>query len=140
MTQADRVLALLRKRGIHGITANDFDPGPNGTVTDGGIRFTRLAARIRDLRDKGYRIVKADRPGRFDTYVLVGVEEQDTYEHPKPHADGTPREWVCDRCHAHVRDRIGPVCPGGHAARLVTVVSPTGTLAYGRAERERRAA
>jgi len=44
MTQADRVLELLRQRGREGITVLDFPVG------------FRLSARIKDLRDAGYSI------------------------------------------------------------------------------------
>lgn len=53
MKQTDRVLALLQRRGAQGITPIDFLlPG----VADGGKPITRLAARIKDLRDAGHRI------------------------------------------------------------------------------------
>ena len=44
MTQADRVLELLRQRGREGVTVLDFPTG------------FRLSARIKDLRDAGFSI------------------------------------------------------------------------------------
>jgi hypothetical protein len=53
VSQTDRVLALLRARGDRGVNLTDFSlPG----VVDGGKPITRLAARIIELRDRGFFI------------------------------------------------------------------------------------
>lgn len=129
MTQNGRTLALLRARGAEGITAADFDPGPDGHVADGGPRFTRLAARIRDLRDSGWRIAKVDDPaGRFARYVLVSTPP----EHREPDRHGWYREWQCWHptgpgrvCGAHLHGPIGETCPRGHRAQLADVLDTT---------------
>lgn len=54
MSQKDRVYRLLVARGAAGLTNVDMLlPG----VADGGKPVTRLAGRIKELRDDGHRIV-----------------------------------------------------------------------------------
>lgn len=66
MTQRQRVLRALR-RHPEGVCQGDFFP-PN--VIDGGARITRLAARIKDLRDEGHEIeVDGERYG-YTVYKL----------------------------------------------------------------------
>lgn len=56
MTQNQRVLRALERHHSRGICSVDFML-PN--VLDGGAPITRLAARIRDLKDQGHEIVEA---------------------------------------------------------------------------------
>ena len=69
MTQAERVLRAL-ERTPDGITAADFS-GLHGTP-DGGPPITRVAARILELRGRGYDIVEAGKRDRCKVYKLVG--------------------------------------------------------------------
>lgn len=118
MSQNGRVLALLRARGARGVTVVDFDPGPGGQVADGGPRFTRLAARIKDLRDQGHTIVKTGETAQgFARYVLAHVRE----DRPHLEIDGWAwcRRHVCVYCHASDHKLIGPVCDCGRPAPLM---------------------
>lgn len=110
MSQTDRVLAALRQAGARGITQSDFAPPEGGTVLDGGGRITRLAARIRDLRDEGHGIVDAPARDGFKTYVLVHLKR----EHG-PVIEQLQGGWIrthyCRRCDFPGRRACGPVCP-----------------------------
>lgn len=114
MTQNERVLARLVAAGSSGTYVNDWDRGPGKPAVDGGPRITRLAARIRDLKDAGHRIVslKDAREG-FDVYVLVG--------HAQAPVSDLGGGWVeahyCRRCDVAGVRPCGPVCPscGGSA-------------------------
>jgi hypothetical protein len=75
MTQQARVLAALRHRGTHGITAADFAAG---RVIDGQKPIMRVAARILELRKEGHRIdVVGERDGGCAVYRLMR-DTQDT--------------------------------------------------------------
>lgn len=108
-TQTDRVLAALRKAGSRGITASDFTPAEGNHVIDGGGRITRVAARVRDLRDEGYTIVKGPRRAGFDTYVLTGYPPVQGVTVDL--GDGWVRTHNCRRCDFHYERPCGPVCP-----------------------------
>lgn len=66
-TQVDRVLRLLRQRGRDGVDPTDF-AAPH--VRDGGKPIMRLAARINDLRARGF-VITTSRRGAVASYVLV---------------------------------------------------------------------
>lgn len=68
MTQADRVLASLQRAGEHGVTQVDWLRSP---TPDGGPSITRLAARIQDLKDRGYRFEVRGTRAKCAVYVLV---------------------------------------------------------------------
>ena len=109
-TQTQRVLAALRHAGTRGITQSDFAPPEGGTVIDGGGRITRVAARIRDLRDLGHGITTGpDRDG-FTTYVLTHLKR----EHG-PVLERLPDGWIrthyCRACDFPGQRPCGPVCP-----------------------------
>lgn len=70
MTQTDRVLAALHDAGPTGVTQVDFSL-PH--VVDGGAPITRLAARIKDLRDQGFRIHDAGTRHRCRVYVIEPI-------------------------------------------------------------------
>jgi len=72
MTQTERVLAALKAVGPRGVTGYDFS-GP--VVIDGGHRVMRVAARVLELRERGYRIVPAGMRDGHRIYRLEsGVE------------------------------------------------------------------
>jgi hypothetical protein len=72
MTQNKRVLRALR-RHPQGICQGDFFP-PN--VLDGGYPITRLAARIKDLREQGHEIeVDGERWG-YAVYKLAQARQE----------------------------------------------------------------
>lgn len=137
-TQTDRVLALLRTRGTAGISPLDFDPSPGSTVADGGSRITRVAARVRDLRDQGHTIVKVgDTREGFARYVLTGTAS--SWDRI-PDVPGWTREWQCyapvgtaGYCLAHLHGEISETCPRGHASVLAHVLD-TRRLATGEME------
>jgi hypothetical protein len=117
LSQHDRVLAALRTAGSRGITQSMFAPAEGGQVVDGGGRITRIAARVHELREEGYTIVKAGRREHFDVYVLTG--------YPSPEQgllcewrDGWVRRYFCNRCFRHTTRLIGPVCACGTEARI----------------------
>lgn len=66
-TQRDRVLVALKRAGRRGLTQIDFH-APH--VVDGGTPITRLAPRIRELREQGYTIVSR-RDNGLARYVLI---------------------------------------------------------------------
>jgi hypothetical protein len=66
---AQRVLALARKRGRHGVHASDLDVA--GETVDGGPPIRRLAARIDELRNHGHWFNAHRRRDRSVDYVLV---------------------------------------------------------------------
>lgn len=68
MTQTDRVLHALRARGGKGICTTDF---LLPAVCDGGAPITRLAARIQDLKQRGYIIATAGERHGCAVYILV---------------------------------------------------------------------
>lgn len=121
MTQTERVLAALRAAGSRGITQSMFTPPEGGHVIDGQGRITRVAARVRDLRDEGYVIVKGPRRGGFDTYVLTG------YPPVRPVVEQLGGGWIrahfCRRCDFYYDRPCAPVCPTcGDSARLVDML------------------
>lgn len=70
-----RVLRLLRTRGDRGVDSSDFISHP----VDGLDNFTRLAARIYDLKFKhGCEIETRGRRGKFAVYVLVSERAERT--------------------------------------------------------------
>lgn len=69
MTQNDLVLSVLRSRGSAGLTPRD---AIRIETTDGPVAIFRLAARVKDLRAKGFDIrTDHDPNGRHARYVLV---------------------------------------------------------------------
>lgn len=121
MTQVQRVLAALQAAGSRGITQSAFAPPEGGHVIDGGGRITRLAARIHDLREQGYTILKAGERDHFDIYVLVGVPAPPTEHLCQWTVDGWVRRFTCRHCRAFETQLIGPVCVCGHDADLAVV-------------------
>jgi hypothetical protein len=86
MTQTARVLAALRSRGAHGITAADFAAG---RVIDGQKPIMRVAARILELRQAGHRIeVIGERDGGCYVYRLVHDTQDNPPPRPTPHEPG----------------------------------------------------
>ena len=71
MTQNDRVLALLRQRGDQGLNTADL----MAPAVDGRKPILRLAARIFDLQQQGYRIRSVRRSNATVSYFLVGERE-----------------------------------------------------------------
>lgn len=69
-TQSIRVLKAARSAGRRGITAVDFAL-PN--VCDGGKPITRLAARINELQEIGFRFRDGGRRQKCKIYVLDSV-------------------------------------------------------------------
>lgn len=67
-TQTRRVLRALERNPERGVTAVDFQL-PD--VIDGGKPITRLAARVQDLQDAGYRITAGERRQKCVVYRLV---------------------------------------------------------------------
>ena len=65
MTQTNRVLALLYRRGQIGVTPMDFMP----PTCDGGPSIMRLAPRILELRNQGF-VITTDKTGGYATYRL----------------------------------------------------------------------
>lgn len=71
--QKARVLAALRSRGAHGITAVDF---LLPDVIDRGKPVTRVAARVLELRQDGHRIVvEGERDGCYVYRLLEDVQD-----------------------------------------------------------------
>jgi hypothetical protein len=90
MSQRDRVLAALYRRGRHGLTQIDFDL-PD--VIDGGAPIKRVAARVEELRDQGFRITSGERRNKCTVYRVEGVtSDAGTLEEPVPatDTDGAP--------------------------------------------------
>lgn len=81
MTQKQRVLRGLERAGKHGVTQVDW-LGP--VTVDGGPPITRLAPRIKELRDEGYPIVTAGIRDSCRVYVLGDAAP------PKPVVDPEP--------------------------------------------------
>ena len=82
--QKARVLAALRIRGAHGITAADFAAG---RVIDGHKPIMRVAARILELRQDGHRIVvEGERDGGCYVYRLL----EDAQDTPAPRPNPMP--------------------------------------------------
>ena len=78
MTQCERVLALLRERGESGVNTAEFQELP---IVDGGAPILRLAARIDNLKHRGFAITSRRQPNGTSTYTLVselGVERDRT--------------------------------------------------------------
>lgn len=71
LSQNDRVLRVLRLRGEHGTTVNDWDRGEDTPAIDGGARITRLAARIKDLQDRGLNVQPVEKRDGFTVYALL---------------------------------------------------------------------
>lgn len=67
MNQAPRVLAALRAHPDRGVTSVDFLRIP---TIDGGPPITRLAARIKELKDDGHSIVDAGTKDGCKVYRL----------------------------------------------------------------------
>lgn len=72
MTQTERVLRALQAAGDRGVTQVDFSL-PD--VVDGGPPITRVAARIKDLREHGHMIVGAGIRQSCRVYQLVAQAE-----------------------------------------------------------------
>jgi hypothetical protein len=69
MTQNDLLLAELRARGRRGMTPRD---AMRIETADGIVSIYRLAARVKDLRDRGHDIRTAHDPsGPHARYILV---------------------------------------------------------------------
>lgn len=72
-TQRTRVLRALEHAGSRGITSVDFQL-PD--VIDGGAPILRVAARIEELVDDGYRIVDHGKRDRCKVYALASTSEE----------------------------------------------------------------
>jgi hypothetical protein len=72
-TQVHRVAKQLRLAGKRGITQVDFDV----PALDGYPPIRRLASRISDLRDRGWRIDSSTRRLGMSRYVLQHEPESD---------------------------------------------------------------
>lgn len=68
MTQSERVLRALQTAGSRGVTQVDFSL-PD--VVDGGPPITRVAARVKDLREQGHMIIGAGLRQSCRVYLLV---------------------------------------------------------------------
>jgi hypothetical protein len=71
MTQRERVLTALEAHGVVGVKTTDF---LLPDVIDDGSPIIRLAARVKDLRDEGYRIRSYTELNGVCRYVLVPNE------------------------------------------------------------------
>lgn len=69
-TQSRRVLAALKGAGGRGLTQADWLRQP---TPDLGPPITRMAARVNELRELGYRIESRGRRDRCTIYVLTGA-------------------------------------------------------------------
>lgn len=87
-SQQDRVLAALRRAGRFGITQVDFSL-PD--VVDGGKPITRVAARIKDLRDVGHIIAKRGTRSRCAVYILKRQVVSDEPVRDQPRLGGPDR-------------------------------------------------
>lgn len=72
VTQSERVLRALQAAGERGVTQVDF---ALPDVIDGGPPVTRVAARIKDLRQHGHTIVAAGLRQSCRVYQLVPAQE-----------------------------------------------------------------
>jgi hypothetical protein len=69
VTQNDLILNVLRDRGGRGLTPRE---AMHIETTDGIVSVFRLAARVKDLRDRGHDIRTAHDPnGPHARYILV---------------------------------------------------------------------
>lgn len=84
MTQTDRVLAALTRAGARGITQVDFIRFP---TIDGGPPITRVAARIEELRDSGFKILSGERRDRCVVYRLDLTSEGQLFSVGAPSFD-----------------------------------------------------
>lgn len=120
MTDRERALVALRKVGARGLTVRDFDPGPGGQVIDGGGAFTRLHARICELREDGYQITTVrDKP--FSRYVLTGFPP--VVPVVQRLGGGWIRAHFCRRCDFYYDRPCAATCPTcEQPARLVDML------------------
>lgn len=88
LTQRDRVLAALRRAGRRGVTPIDFQ-APH--VVDGGTPIIRLASRILELRERGYRI-DSRRDAGVARYVLVEEGKPRHARAPRPRSAEPPAQ------------------------------------------------
>jgi len=72
VTQSERVLRALQRAGDRGVTQVDF---ALPDVIDGGPPITRVAARVKDLREHGHMIVAAGTRQQCRVYALVSRRE-----------------------------------------------------------------
>lgn len=72
MTQTERILVALKQAGSYGLTQVDFIRLP---TVDGGPPITRLAARVEELRDRGFTITSGE---RRDKCVVYRLKPQDS--------------------------------------------------------------
>lgn len=72
MTQTERVLRALQQAGDRGVTQVDF---ALPDVVDGLPPITRVAARVKDLREQGHMIVAAGTRQSCRVYTLVSQQE-----------------------------------------------------------------
>lgn len=128
MNQCRRVLRALQ-RHPDGITAVDFLL-PN--VVDGHPPITRLAARIKDLRDQGHRIVVDGERHGCAVYVL----ERDVVAAASP-TEGDPMSSARLECPPPVKMRqgrgslpTGTPPPAHHADTLFTPPPPRPASPY----------
>lgn len=87
MTQTARVLAALTRAGDDGISAVDF-AAPN--VCDGGKPIMRVAARVKDLRDEGFRIETDGERNGCAVYKLRAPTSDAKGAPPLEQADSAP--------------------------------------------------
>lgn len=72
-TESDRILSALQSAGARGVMSSAFD-APH--VVDGGAPIRRLAARIFDLKERGFRVeAHRDSTTGLARYVLRSVVE-----------------------------------------------------------------
>ena len=84
MTQTDRVLAALTRAGAHGITQVDFLRFP---TIDGGPPITRVAARVEELRDAGFKILSGERRDKCVVYRIDLTSEGQLFAVDAPSFD-----------------------------------------------------
>ncbi len=95
MSQTERVLAQLRKGPVAAVA---FQP-PG--VIDGGAPIWRIAARVRNLKDRGYEILSERLPDGTAVYRLVSEPDVER-------ADGPPASAA-----ASIAPRPDAVAPVG---------------------------
>ena len=110
--QTTRVLRALDRAGKHGITQIDFD-APD--VIDGGTPIKRVAARVHELAEQGYRIEEAGRRNRCKVYRLSAAARPTTLGSPpapsSPTASAeTPRRVALGGDPKQTFD-LEPLCP-----------------------------
>lgn len=86
MTQNERVLALLRDRGLRGLNTVDL----HAPTCDHGKPILRLAARVRDLQDQGFAIRSERKSNGTATYFLMSDAERNVGKPERPALPSEP--------------------------------------------------